>query len=149
PKTISGVGSVADQDLAGSLFPSAALSGTVSDPDSFGAIKLTLTTDFAPTPIELTGYIVDATHIKLIESDNTSGTGFGSTVGVAVGQGTATGTFTDNSSFSGSYVFGIFGQDLSGFPSSLASVGQFSADGIGHLTRGYNNEFFGGLFVPI
>src|SRR5262249_15303443 len=30
PKTISGVGSVADQDLAGSLFPSAALSGTVS-----------------------------------------------------------------------------------------------------------------------
>ena len=57
------------------------------------------------------GYIVDATHIKLIETDNISGstTAFGSTAGIAIGQGTATGTFTGNASLSGTYVFGVLG----------------------------------------
>ncbi len=142
PKTISGTGSVADQDLAGTVFPRAALSGTVSDPDSFGAVKFDLTTDFASSPIEFTGYIVDAVHIKLVESDNGSGTGFGSTGGLAIGQGAATGTFVGKGAFSGAYVFGISGVDLYVLsPSSFASVGVFTADGLGNLTGGFNDKF--------
>jgi hypothetical protein len=150
PKTISGAGSVADQDDAGLVFPGAALSGTTSDPDSFGSLKFNLTTDFAPTPIQFTGYIVDATHIKLIESDNDgTGSGFGSTAGVAIGQGTATGTFTANKSFAGKYVFGILGQDLSGLPSSLASVGKFTADKVGNLNSGFDDELLAGFGIEI
>jgi hypothetical protein len=151
PRTISGANSVADQDLAGSVFLSAALSGTVSDPDAFGMVKLDLTTDFASVPVHFTGYIVDNLHIKLIESDNsTPGSGFGSTSGMAIGQGTATGTFTSNQSFYGNYVFGISGTDLnSGLASSLASAGVFTVDGTGNLTSGFNDEFLAGLILQI
>ena len=146
PNTISGVGSVVDQDDSGSIVPSATLSGTVTNPDLFGALKFNLTTSLAATPIQLTGYIVDALHIKLIESDNTgSGTGFGSTAGVAIAQGAATGTFTSNTAFSGNYVFGIVGQDLTGATASLASVGELTADASGNLTGGYNDEILIGL----
>jgi hypothetical protein len=148
PNTISGSGSVADQNLAGALTSGATLSGTVTAPDSFGSLKLNLTTSFAPTPIQFNGYIVDDVHIKLIESDNTGGTGIGSTAGVAIGQGTSTGTFTANQSFAGDYVFGIRGEDFSGLPSSLGSVGQFTADANGNLT-GYNDEGLNGLGITI
>ena len=151
PKTISGTGSVTDQDLAGTLTPKASLSGTVSDPDPFGAVKFDLTTGFA-AGLEFTGYIVDTTHIKLIESDNTvAGAGVGRTVGVAVGQGAATGTFIGKTAFSGNYVFGISGFDLGSFlPASLASAGVFTADGNGLLTSGFIDEFlaaFGDISV--
>lgn len=150
PRTISGAGSVVDLDLVGSVFPSGALSGKTSQVDSFGSLKFTLTTDFSATPLKFTGYIVDAVHIKLIESDNNgSGAGFGSTAGVAIAQGTATGTFTDNAAFAGRYVFGILGQDLSGFPTSLASVGRFTADIHGNLTNGSNDEFLFGFGFAI
>ena len=149
PNTISGAGSVADQNLGGLLSSGATLSGTLTTPDSLGSLKLNLTTSFAPTPIQFTGYIVDALHIKLIESDNDgTGTGIGSTAGVAIGQGANTGTFTTNQSFSGNYVFEILGQDFSGLPTSLASVGQFAADTNGNLT-GYNDEELNGLSVEI
>jgi hypothetical protein len=150
PNTISGAGSVADQDDAGAVFPSATLSGSTSAPDSFGMLAFNLTTAFAATPIQFTGYIVDATHIKLIESDNNgSGAGFGSTAGVAIGQSAATGTFLTNKSFAGKYVFGILGQDLSGLPSSLASVGKFTADKSGNLNSGFNDEFLAGFGAEI
>src|SRR5258706_250630 len=149
PNTISGNGSVADQDDAGFVFPSAALSGTTGDPDPFGSLKFNLTTDFASS-IQFTGYIVDSTHIKLIESDiDGSGAGFGATAGVAVGQGAATGTFTTNKSFAGKYVFGILGEDLSGLPSSLASVGKFTSDRNGNMTGGLNDEYLAGFGVEI
>jgi hypothetical protein len=146
PKTISGAGSVADQDdpVYSILVTSTKLSGTVSDPDSFGAVKFDLTVPAcSSSPIQLTGYIVDATHIKLIESDTDgSGAGFGSTSGLAIGQGTATGTFKDNTAFSGTFVFGISGVDLGSLlPSSLASAGVFTADGSGNLTNGFNDEY--------
>jgi len=150
PNAISGAGSVADQDDAGTVFPSATLAGTLTNPDPFGGLKFNLTTAFAPTPIQFTGYIVDAQHIKLIESDNNgSGTGFGSTAGIAIGQGAATGTFTSNSAFSGNYVFDILGEDLSQLPTSLASVGEFTADASGNLNNGYNDELLDGLGVEI
>lgn len=149
PNTISGEGSVADQNLGGLLSPGATLTGTLTTPDLFGSLKLNLTTSFAATPIQFTGYIVDAQHIKLIESDNDgAGTGIGSTAGVAIGQGANTGTFTTNQSFAGNYVFEILGQDFSGLPTSLASVGQFTADTNGNLA-GYNDEELNGLVFEI
>jgi hypothetical protein len=149
PNTISGTGSVADQNLGGLLTSGATLSGTLTTPDSFGSLKLNLAASFAPTPIQFTGYIVDGQHIKLIESDNDgTGTGIGSTAGVAIGQGANTGTFTTNQSFSGTYVFEILGQDFSGLPTSLASAGQFTADTSGNLT-GYNDEELNGFVFEI
>ena len=156
PKTISGAGSLVDQDLAGTVTncPAPAFSGTVSDPDSFAMVKFDLRFDrtaclvSSPT-IEFTGYMVDAVHIKLIESDNNgSGTG-GVTSGSAIAQGAATGTFTDNKSFAAKYVFGILGQDLSGFPTSLASVGKFVAVTNGNLSSGFNDEYLAGFGVAV
>lgn len=150
PKTISGAGSVADEDDIGTVTPSAPLSGTVTNPDSFGSVQFNLTTGFARS-LQLIGYIVDATHIKLIESDiNGLGAGFASTGGVAIAQGSSTGKFTSNSSFAGGYVFYIVGQSPSEYPVSLTSVGQFTADTNGNLKNGYDDEILGGpSIIPI
>lgn len=154
PGSISGAGSVTDQvsDQQGvvTLVPNAPVSGTVTTPDSLGSLKFNLTTPFSPTAIQFTGYIVDAQHIQLIESDNNgSATGFASTSGVAIGQGGATGTFTTDQSFAGAYVFALLGQDLSALPTSLASVGEFSADSTGNLNSGFADELLDGLGVEI
>jgi hypothetical protein len=143
PNTISGPGSVADQDLVGTLTARAQLSGTVSNPDAFGRVQFDLTTDFGS--MQFMGYIVDGVHIKLVESDNGTGAGFGSTGGLAIAQGSATGTFKDNTAFSGTYVFGISGEDLTSTATfgSLASAGVFTADGSGKLTDGFNDKFVG------
>jgi hypothetical protein len=146
PNAISGAGSVADQDDAGTIFPTATISGTVTNPDTLGSLKFNLTGSFAPSPIQFTGYIVDAQYIKLIESDNTgSGVGLGSTAGIAIGQGAATGTFTSDQSFAGNYVFDVLGQDLSDQPTSLAMVGEFTADTSGNLNNGYADAVLNGL----
>ncbi len=145
PGAISGSGSVADQDDAGTVNPNAAISGTVTTPDKLGLVKFNLTASFSSSPIQFTGYIVDAQHVKLIESDNGgSGTGVGSTSGIAIGQGSATGTFLSNEAFAGTYVFGVLGQDPSGLPTSMASTGLFTADAGGNLTNGYGDEFVEG-----
>ena len=147
---IGEAGSVADQDDAGIFVPSASVSGTVTNPDSLGSVKLNLTAAFSPNPIQFTGYIVDAQHMKLIESDITAaGAGVGSTSGVAIGQGGATGTFTSNQAFAGNYVFAILGEDLSELPTSLAFVGQFSADTNGNLNSGYADEVLSGLGIEV
>lgn len=149
--TISGKGSVADEILAKKVSATAlGLSGTLTPPDQFGAFTLNLTAPFSvdnkPIPLQFTGYIVDETHIKLIETDTGAGNTapFGLTAGLAIGQGTATGTFTDNASFSGTYVFGVTGVDLSNLntaPSTLTSVGLITADGIGNLSNGFTDTF--------
>ena len=142
PNLISGAGSVADQNLAGTVTARQALSGTVSAPDSFGAVTLNLSIPGfqSATTFQFQGYIVDATHIKLVENDNSSGGGSGSTGGIAIGQGSATGTFANDSSFSGTYVFGLLGVDLTGFtPNTLTSAGVFTADGSGDFTNGFTD----------
>ena len=153
PNTISGAGSVADQDLPAvpALKPSAPISGTVSGPDAFGAVKFRLSTTLSPTPMLFTGYIIDASHIKLIETDvdavNLTGA---SASGVAVGQGVTTGTFVNPTQFAGNYVFGMAGQDAGLVPSSssLTSAGTFTAQA-GNLTSGFNEAYFGDLFVGL
>ncbi len=142
PGSISGAGSVADEfdGSNGIVNSNSAISGSVTNPDSFGAVKFTLTAPFSATTLQFTGYIVDAQHMKLIETDNTgSGTG-GITSGIAIAQGAATGTFSTDQSFSGTYVLGILGQDFSGTPTSLALTGLVSADANGNLTSGSVDE---------
>jgi hypothetical protein len=145
PGVISGTGSVADEDVGcsgnGCVLNSATLSGTVSPPSPLGAVTINLTASFTALPVQLTGYIVDATQIKLIESDNGSGTGFGATSGVAIAQGAATATFSGNRAFSGSFVYGIPGQ-LTSLPyrGTFGLAGLFTADGAGHLINGFTDE---------
>lgn len=158
PNSISGAGSIADQDLPAlpQLTLNAAISGTVSNPDAFGAVQFTLSASFSPTSILFTGYIVDGNHIKLIETDvdSVNATGAASS-GVAVGQGAATGTFKSTAAFAGNYIFGILGQDTSGSinftpsASTLTSAGSFTATTTAALTSGFNEAFFGGLFVNL
>ncbi|MGA9527768.1 MAG: hypothetical protein WBS24_06605 [Terriglobales bacterium] len=149
PNTISGNGSVTDEILGNKINTTAlGISGALTSPDQFGAVTITLSAPFGsgnkPTPVQFTGYIVDATHIKLVETDNTSGSGFGTTGGIAVGQESKTGTFTSNSSLSGTYVFGILGTDLSNSnlaPNTLTAAGLFTADGSGNLANGFTDTF--------
>lgn len=142
PNVISGKGSIADQSLAGTVTANQALSGSLTAPDSFGAVNLTMSMPGfqSANTFQFNGYIVDATHIKLIENDNSSGAGSASTGGIAIGQGTATGSFSNKSSFSGTYVFGLLGVDLTGFtPNTLTSVGVFTADGSGGIADGFTD----------
>jgi hypothetical protein len=142
--TISGTGSIIDQNLAGTLTLQQGVSGTVSAADALGAVTLNLNVPGFPTSttFQFMGYIVDATHIKLIESDNVGGAGSGSTAGVAIGQGSATGTFLGDAAFTGTYVYGVTGVDLTTTaPSTLTSVGVFTADGSGGVSNGFTDTF--------
>jgi hypothetical protein len=127
-----------------------------SSPDSFGQITLTLVglldgIHAKPASAVLTGYIVDATHIKLIETD-VSGLGtlvpLGVTGGLAIGQAAGGYGNFSNESLSGSYIFGVTGIDLSpndsGYlPSTLTAAGVFTADGQsdGAVTSGFTDNF--------
>jgi len=154
PGTISGSGSVADENLNGATTLNAPLTGVVSQPDSLGAIALTLSSGLSAGPIQLTGYIVDSKNIKLAGfPDPNTGAGY-YVGGSALGQGSAAGTFHGNSVFSGPNVYGILGQRQSmtaagegPFWASAAWAGSFSADGAGHLTGGLADQNVGGVVV--
>ena len=146
--TIPGPGSVVDQNLAGVMTLNKKLTGTLSypDPNPFGIVTLTLSVPLftSTTDFEFTGYIVDDSHIRLIESDNG---GLGSTAGQAIRQGAGV------ASLSGTYVFGVPGVDLSNLsPSTLTSVGVFTAqdngDGTGTLSNGYTDTFLQAFADP-
>ncbi len=144
PGNISGKGSIIDQNLSGTLTQKQALSGTVSSPDALGAISLNLLVPgfTNANAFTFTGYLVDATHVQLIESDNGSGAGSGATSGIAIGQGSATGTFTTAAALIGSYVFGVVGEDLTVLaPNSMTTAGMFTADGNGNLINTYLDQY--------
>ena len=136
------------QKISDGLF--AAGSQVSSGPDSFGQVTLTLIgyldgIHSKPVTAILTGYVVDASHIELIETDNTATTtGFASTGGFAIGQAAgAYGNFGDGS-LSGPYAFAVSGVDLFQSnldPSTLTSAGEFTADGQpdGALTSGFTD----------
>ena len=148
PGTISGNGSLVDQDYNALFFECGSpkgLTGTVtqSNPTSTGKVVFDLVTSincfgFA----EFTGYIVDSTHIRLIETDGAFITG-----GQAISQGSAPGTYT-TASLSGTYVYDVAGTDLLSFlPSTLTGVGFVTADGQGNLTNGNTDFFLLGAFA--
>lgn len=145
---VSASGSAFDlayNDGSGIITPSSSVSGPVTSQDAFGTFQVNLDTDFGS--IQFTAYEIDSAHLYLIESDDNAGSGFGVTSGIAIGQGAATGTFSA-SSFQGTYVFGTFGQDVSGVPNSLAAAGIFTAGGAnGTLSNGFIDETQSGLLV--
>jgi hypothetical protein len=134
---ISGAGSafdINDFGLPAPLPKQAFAPSTVSAPDSMGRVVF----DLVPGPassieqIDLVGYIVDASHIRLVETTDAYG---GFTGGTALGQGSSTGTF-NASSFSGSsYVFGAAGTDANG---ALQVAGLLSAGSSGSLSGTLN-----------
>jgi hypothetical protein len=131
---VSVSGSVMDANDNGTVTLDASLTqpGTVAPPDSLGKIVINVSPAFPSNPgIALAGFIVDDTHIKLIERDHA----FGITAGIAFAQGADTGTFT-TSSFSGPVVFGTQGASTAG-PTIYA--GLFTASS-GSITKGVADE---------
>lgn len=136
------------------LSDAALLAGSqVSAPDTFGQLKLTLVglSDGIHTKAVtavLTGYLVDAMHLKLIETDATAAslTPLGLTGGMAIGQVSGSyGNFTD-ASFSGPFAYGVTGVDLAQgnlTPTTWTLAGVVTADGQsdGALTSGYLDSF--------
>jgi hypothetical protein len=137
--SISGAGSVADVADFGTLSLAQSVSGSVSAADSFGRVQIKLNIGTGPIAAVFDGYIVDSTHIRLVETDT-----FGITGGTAIGQGSSTGTFTANSTFSGPFVFGYLGFN-SGGPG--ADAGVITADGAGNLTNGLIDQNQGGFVI--
>ncbi len=122
---ISGAGSVADYDSA-AVITNGPLSGSVTAPDANG--QVTITTSTSNGNFTLTGFIVDDSHIKLIETDNSGRNG-----GVAIAQATYTGTYSDNSALAGNLVYGVLG-GYQGSDAGTAIAGTLTADGAGNLT---------------
>lgn len=88
-------------------------SGSVSTPDSFGRITVTLTPNTTGLlGFILTGYIVGTNQIQLVESQmDPLGGDLG---GMALGQGARTGNFTRASASGSTYVFTGVGADANG-----------------------------------
>jgi hypothetical protein len=130
--TISGTGSVFDINDGGStvLQAQSFAASTVSTPDGFGRVVFALNPNATISAFSLVGYIVDPSHIRLVETTDTMG---GTMGGVAIGQGATTGTF---SSISGnSYVAGLTGFDANG---ALQAAGVFTANADGSVSGAIN-----------
>jgi hypothetical protein len=135
PGAISGSGSILDvidsqASDTGTFVPGAS---TVSAPDAQGRVQIQLLPAANSTlpPIYLAGYIIDATHIRLIESINNSTSFQGVLGGTALGQGNSTGQFSTTSIAGSSYVFGAQGEDAQG---SLQVAGVLTANADGSVT---------------
>jgi hypothetical protein len=135
--TISITGSVFDYNLAGGVGQALLFTtgSTVSAPDSFGRVSFTLvptSTSGVPSFI-LTGYIVGTNQIQLVESQNdTLGADLG---GTALGQGSNTGSFSQASIASKTYVFAVSGEDVNNLATFAGNFAFNSSGGLaGNLT---------------
>ncbi len=119
--TISGANSVFDANDDFILFQGQTFAvSTVTGPDKVGRVVFSLnptdSTDFPP--ITLIGYIVDANHIRLVETaDQYQGT----LGGTAFSQRANNGTFSSTSVSGSSYVVGLTGFDVTSSAASGAS----------------------------
>jgi hypothetical protein len=107
--TLSIGNSVFDYNVGGTVGQNQLFSsGSINGPDSFGRVSISLTPTNVPSFI-LTGYIVSTGQIQLVESQqDTLSDDLG---GVALGQGSNTGTFSLSSLAGTTYVFASSGQD--------------------------------------
>lgn len=137
PGGISGAGSslnTTDQDTAvlGGYEIHGLQASTVSAPDSFGRVLFQLNPDSSSSmpPFYLAGYIADATHIFLLETnDQMNATNFqGLLAGVAIAQGSSTGKFTASSIAGASFVFGASGSDSKWGTLNVAGVMTLSSN---------------------
>ena len=88
--------------------------GSVTAPDGFGRVTITLNPSAACTLMQMAfgGYIVGPNQIQLVEA---SGDTFNGTLGgTALGQGSNAGQFNTNSIVNSAYVFSSFGADPNG-----------------------------------
>ena len=142
PGVISGAGSILDvidsaQSLQAGTFAIGA--STVSTPDAQGRLQIQLSqaaNSTLPT-IYLAGYVIDATHIRLIETSGANeATSFqGVLGGTALGQGGNTGQFNTASIAGSSYVIGAQGEDGQGV---LQIAGVLTANANGTVTGTLN-----------
>jgi hypothetical protein len=144
PGGISGNGSVLD--LIGGLIysggtPSLAAS-TVSAPDAFGRVVFQLNPGINSSlpALDLAGYIVDATHIRLNQFSDPaySYVYSGISGGTALGQGENTGKFSPASVAGTSYVFAAQGEDMHG-PLQIAGVVTLNTGGSATGTLNWND----------
>jgi len=160
PNNISGAGSIADEynntgASSSPLYPQIPISpSTVTSPTSPGTFNLVLNLNNSTnqlttaTTLNIQGYMVDATHIKLIEDESQQGSSCasGSLAGLAIAQTPPSGGFAP-SSFSGTYVFGLLGTDLDPaattlLPDTFTAAGLVVSDGAGDLINGYVDSAF-------
>ena len=131
---ISGTGSIFDINAVGNTYPNQLFvaPSAVSGPDSSGFVTFNLyssgilqNTNNLPG-ITLIGYMVDSSHIRLVENLNLDYTGL-PLGGTALGQ-TGAGTFSASSISGSTYVFGSAGTDANGLL-QVAGALTFNADG--------------------
>ena len=142
PGAISGAGSILDvidsdpPDLTGTFTIGAS---TVSAPDAQGRllIQLQQAANSALPTLYLAGYVIDATHIRLIETGGADEAASyqGVLGGIALGQGGNTGQFNTASVAGLSYVIGAQGEDEQGF---VQIAGVLTADANGSVTGTLN-----------
>ena len=121
PGTISGHGSIADEIDNTTVQTAQTLSGTVTSADPLGKVVINLNAGFALNGVTLVGYLIDNTHVKLVEQDS-----FGVTGGTAYGQGAGTGKFTASS-----------------FPANVA----FATEGLSGASAPYAPTVYAGSFA--
>jgi hypothetical protein len=129
-------------------------SGSISAPDSFGRIAISLTPSSSSVgSIGLTGYVLDGQTIQLLESQ--TDTLNGDLGGTALAQGSNAGQFSSNSVVNSTYVHASQGQDTNG-PLYLGGFFNFASGGSvsGHLafnditnTTGKGNTFSGATYT--
>ncbi len=127
---ISGTGSVFDiNDNGAPLAKQSFTASTVTAPDALGLVTFTLNNSVAGVgEITLVGYMVDASHIRLVEN-YTLDVLAGTTGGTAFGQGASTGGFTTSSIEGKSLVFGAVGYDFVTGGLDVAGVVTANVDG--------------------
>jgi hypothetical protein len=126
---ISGAGSIFDiNDFETSTPANTFTAGSVSSPDAYGLVTFNLNSGFvANTPgITLAGYMIDNSHIQIVENTNVDHLR-GTTGGNALLQ-TGVGTFSTSSISGSSYVLSLIGADNVG-TNTIAGILTFNSDG--------------------
>ncbi|WP_260736470.1 autotransporter outer membrane beta-barrel domain-containing protein [Tunturiibacter lichenicola] len=127
--------------------------GSVTAPDGFGRVTITLNPSSACTLMQMVfgGYIIGPNQIQLVEA---SGDTFNGTLGgMALGQGTHAGQFNTNSVANTAYVFSSFGADANGVVTIAGgfifnTTGPLSGDlSINDLNAFGGNTINGGSFA--
>lgn len=133
--SISVANSVFDYNDGGSVAQKQAFaSGTVSAPDPYGRVVLTLNPSASSgvPSFALAGYTVGTNQIQLVETQDALGGDLG---GTALGQGSNTGQFTQAGVAGSAYVFEAIGQDGFSQNSTIAQMaGSLGLNGDGTVS---------------
>jgi hypothetical protein len=107
--SISQGGSVLDYNDGGTVHQALTIaSGTVSAPDAFGRVVITINPSSGLASVAVAGYTVGTNQIQLVETNDTLSGDLG---GMALGQGSNTGAFNQASVSGVSYAYAAEGQD--------------------------------------